>query len=778
MARLVFTLIQNAFTITATPTLYGSSGKVIAVFEGNVTADNPISIAVGDTVTDPDALLEWDWTFGDTGETYDKLENVPDEFKDATRGGGIRPVHVYKPGGPYTWTAKARWRNASGTIFESNTVTGEIAAIPTRFATLATSKVIVVAKDDDFTDAPAHDIGNRYTTYATGYAAYRALTGDGILVLKGGETHTDLPTSGQIDGDHDSFYMCSYPGWGVGRPVLENTTNSDPMTRNMRPGTLLVNNNIVLDGIEFRGGWNSVTETGNDSAPGGIFGTGGSIMFSDCTSYNLGFEPMFGTDNGISGVVAVAHDCGHYDSADYAYYSASDTTGTFAVLGCISKKHPQANNGGGGDPLGNQHGPIRIQAVENVYVDAVDLFNRSANDPQGSTPPDGACIRDHRNRQTGTGYFGRMVLEGGVGTLAGGTATGAPAVATPRVVENSFIIGTARGLGNGEVAVDGPGVLRNTVIWKPNVISGGTKYGKMLGEGTRNPRLELSAASPAFVVGEVITDSVLGGTATITSVSGLNIGVNNIDGDFEEGNAVTGSIAGAGTIKVTGGGVFFLNSVDRLTPYYVYNNTLVNEYDDASDRDANFVFIEDNTGNYTVAENGFLSNNLTYAPNNTDYGDTTEEPLDLTPLSWFTPRYLGFKYQNFGAGFDPIEQLTMDYEHATPTHHLDYDGGTGAFAIGETVTAGAETFVVTRVVGSTASGTLWLVLLSGAIANDTALTGSVAGAAVASGTPTKVGLATFAPTSGSTSFETASGIRTYKNPLGVVKATASNKGAF
>lgn len=67
---------------------------------------------------------------------------------------------------------------------------------------------------------------------------------------------------------------------------------------------------------------------------------------------------------------------------------------------------------------------------------------------------------------------------------------------------------------------------------------------------------------------------------------------------------------------------------------------------------------------------------------------------------------------------------------------LEYDGGTGAFTVGETVTAGSGgTFVVSEVSGGTAEGTLVLKLLDGTVSDGTSLTGDGSGLAVASGTP-------------------------------------------
>jgi len=66
---------------------------------------------------------------------------------------------------------------------------------------------------------------------------------------------------------------------------------------------------------------------------------------------------------------------------------------------------------------------------------------------------------------------------------------------------------------------------------------------------------------------------------------------------------------------------------------------------------------------------------------------------------------------------------------------LLYDGGTGAFANGDTVTgAGGATGHIAFVDGTVESGTLYLVGVTGTFVNDEAITDGVAGAAVVNGT--------------------------------------------
>lgn len=67
---------------------------------------------------------------------------------------------------------------------------------------------------------------------------------------------------------------------------------------------------------------------------------------------------------------------------------------------------------------------------------------------------------------------------------------------------------------------------------------------------------------------------------------------------------------------------------------------------------------------------------------------------------------------------------------------LDYDGGTGAFTVGQTVTGGtsAATGVIVKVVGDATSGKLWLKTQTGVFQDNEAITDPVTGAALANGT--------------------------------------------
>jgi len=67
---------------------------------------------------------------------------------------------------------------------------------------------------------------------------------------------------------------------------------------------------------------------------------------------------------------------------------------------------------------------------------------------------------------------------------------------------------------------------------------------------------------------------------------------------------------------------------------------------------------------------------------------------------------------------------------------LDYDTGTGAFTVGQTVTGttSAATGVIVKIIGTTSAGTLWLKTQVGTFQDNEAITDPVTGAAVADGT--------------------------------------------
>lgn len=72
---------------------------------------------------------------------------------------------------------------------------------------------------------------------------------------------------------------------------------------------------------------------------------------------------------------------------------------------------------------------------------------------------------------------------------------------------------------------------------------------------------------------------------------------------------------------------------------------------------------------------------------------------------------------------------------------LDFDGGTVRMAVGESILADSGgTFTIETIKGSTETGSLTLTGLVGTVANNDALTGAVAGEAVAKDTPVSVGM--------------------------------------
>jgi len=80
--------------------------------------------------------------------------------------------------------------------------------------------------------------------------------------------------------------------------------------------------------------------------------------------------------------------------------------------------------------------------------------------------------------------------------------------------------------------------------------------------------------------------------------------------------------------------------------------------------------------------------------------------------------------------------MSYDLEkRATGIHALGFDGGTGVFTVGDTLTGteSSATAVIVQVLGTTAVGTLYLKTISGTFEDDEALTDATTGAAVANG---------------------------------------------
>jgi hypothetical protein len=425
-----------------------------------------VADAPDDTAYDPARhTLRYEWSFGNPGAASDKVENLPAAHNDLDRAYGKDVAHVFaRPG---RFTVSCRVTDAEGRTAEAHH--DLVVEDPDRALAGTATVILDPAFREDAADT--HDTGGDgpYTGavhVATWEAAMEALgesEGQARILFPRG-TELTLPATPLRDWEQRFLLLGA---WGTGpRPVIrfEGDGGLDVAWR--------FGGDVTLQGLDFRGGWDARTETGQAGvALSSSQRHGRTILVDDCLFSGWSMALHMRTANEPDPAMSVIHNCAIGNWRDYGVFLGNNGQAFCACIGTVIAQDPLAMMGGGDKQvLANDHGPLRITEAGYFYMAACDLFSRNGWSRVEGVPADQPCLRWNTARAPGThAQIERCAFEGGMTCLSTSRFNNS---STPDldnlVLEKCLVVGTARTISHGLMGTNGGVTIRNTVFIKPD----------------------------------------------------------------------------------------------------------------------------------------------------------------------------------------------------------------------------------------------------------------------------------------------------------------------
>jgi hypothetical protein len=406
------------------------------------------------------------WDFDDPGAVSDKVRNVAAAHNDLNLAYGKEVAHVFSRPGRYAVTCTAY--DSDGRLIGQDTETVTVGDPGEAFAGDRTV-ILDPAGDGPVGRDPDAQI---ITDLGDAWQILRDLEAPGRLLLPRGATmelEDRIWLSHFLHGVHIST-------WGTGpRPVLVTGASTDLVY--FGPHT---DYDIVLQGLDMRGAWDSTTETGAQH-PG--FRTNQhndrSVLLDDCSlsGFEINVHILDQGENRARSMFTL-HNCDITNWGSYGLYCGSNADQFIALLGTAIHQHAEAMMGGGQRRQNdtNQQGPIRISNGGHTHISVCDLFSRNGWSTVEGLPADQPCLRwstspDEQRDARSSCTVERTAMEGGftIVTLRD-SVSGGPVYGTNFVMDKCLLVGTASTRGG--IAIQYTGVtIRNTIMVRPNIPS-------------------------------------------------------------------------------------------------------------------------------------------------------------------------------------------------------------------------------------------------------------------------------------------------------------------
>ena len=360
------------------------------------------------------------WDTGDTG-VWSAPDNMPTQWNDKSRAIGPRVAHVYDTPGSYT--------PFCGGVDENRTTGRD--TLPA---------ITVLDADDIYTGTNtvcfSNDAGETWAGVPAGcqqvtsisalQSTINASSGPIRILFKRGITVNDFYLNIQSK-------RVEYVGaWGAGtdpRPTLYGRKFvSAPESWMFNYLNNSVIEQITITDLNLRSHWFSNGEVGYATTPWWVNGVKrDNVHF---TIHNCSFDGFDALDLALAsggnrpGTVIMA-DCEVTNWRSYGVFVNRNSNANFkmAILGNKIAQSTDALHGTNyqqNDITGNDHGPIRFEAVGQHYIGVNDLYSQcgwSALAPDAAQQP---CIRVNTYADQAAGYVGnieRNVMEGGYHTI-------------------------------------------------------------------------------------------------------------------------------------------------------------------------------------------------------------------------------------------------------------------------------------------------------------------------------------------------------------------------
>jgi hypothetical protein len=422
--------------------------------------------------------VQYVWDFGDPGARSNKVDNLPAAHNDLNKAHGKEVAHVFEGPGSYTISCTA-YNRLTGALIGRDTTT-----ITTLDANAEASGTRTIVVDPGNTGLAGSYPGCR--TAATFIAAMTDLrneSGFNRIVLADGLDQT-IGTRFNVRNNFPSVQIIR--GGGGTRPTLRFQQD------NIRESAIRIDDGYTDDfslvGIQARGVWNTLNETGNRSnfieprQESNFY-----CLTSDCDFANFGncavFVESTRNDLGENPCAIAVHNTRIYGWGNYGVYVDPQPGSFLAIVGCFIKQNFGALNGGEGRPGGarphatNMHGPIRIGAFQTLYIAVCDTFSRNGwSEENADVPSEQPNLRiayqpnSHVNRLPKY-VIERCAMEGGRSVLSLGASTGSPNYyGVNGLVEKCLLVGTCNTLAFFSVQFGGT-FVRNCIAVRPEVKS-------------------------------------------------------------------------------------------------------------------------------------------------------------------------------------------------------------------------------------------------------------------------------------------------------------------
>lgn len=442
--------------------------------------------------------LEFVWDFGHTGQ-FEFTTRHPAWLRNKNFGYGPKVSTVFETPGSKTVTCTCYRVDYDGATGEQTVTT---VAQKTVTLTVADIDVAVPAEDrlyignvgTDFSGVPAGATTLEVDTLDTGLGStirtYTQTKRVGAVFFNRGDYFT-YATNDPIEvGAGNTCYLGA---WGSGaRPILK-TSPTDPGETDMVRGDGGGVNCLVAHNLEFRGGFDPVTETrdnGSSNKQRGISMRGparSTLATVGCVFDNLNVSVYYiampnrvehGTSDGV-----VTWDCDIRCWADYGFYCGDrGGDGTWvSLIGTRIWNHPDscsnfglAGKGDSGNRV--EHGPHRVSAAYAEYVAQCDIVSRSGWGVLGAQP----CLRlmesaaqNHRTMKPSDGDWDRIpphimvygnFFENGASALSIGPVNEEIVHPMNTVIKHNIHLGGWATAGSWGVNCGGTSVIENVTI--------------------------------------------------------------------------------------------------------------------------------------------------------------------------------------------------------------------------------------------------------------------------------------------------------------------------
>lgn len=430
---------------------------------------NPISGPSSGQVYDPRYHeVTYIWDFDDPG-TFGTPLNMPTVWNDKNVAYGPKVAHVFSAPGTYSVSVWAI-DSEGNTGIASTTVT-----VVDADTVYTGGRTIYFDPTSTWADSPAG--ANQVSTVVALQGACNNLTQPGRVLIAKGITQNNF----SLDLNGEPVVYIGTRGSGA-RPVLQNPNSAS--NKGMNWGSTASVDQITITGLAQRGHWDSTLVEGGGAAqaliePFDVRRINGPNHFTvyDCDFSGFNWINVIGDREYVSTTMMV--DCLITNWEDYGLFAnqvhLAGGYNRFAVVGCSIFQDPNALGGASGkDGRDNEHGPIRIQENQEVYLGCLDLFSRNGWAGAQATPSCQPCVRCNTNGAGGHFYnFDRVAGENGGEAVFVSNPENTSQVSLP----NNFVYDKVLAVGSAQLRTTlfehsfGGATFRNCVGIIPNVPS-------------------------------------------------------------------------------------------------------------------------------------------------------------------------------------------------------------------------------------------------------------------------------------------------------------------